>query len=172
MRIWMAAIAVLALGAGTAQAQNCGLKQYDSLPMEVSPERLLLPVTFGTVPKKMVFRLDSAANGIAADSAEALDMRFTSMPPHLIFHRDGREITRIAHAPEVHLGRMTLKSMEFLVFPPKGHPDEVVGDIGTHMFENTDLEPTLTAENSTCFRPTIAPARRCIGPRPALRRCR
>jgi hypothetical protein len=157
MRIWMAAIAVLALGAGAAQAQNCGLKQYDSLPMEVSPNRLLLPVTFGTVPKKMVFRLDSAANGITADSAEALDMRFTSMPPHLIFHRDGREITRIAHASEVHLGRQTLNGMEFLVFPPEGHPDEVVGDIGTHMFENADMELDIGGGKLNLFSPDHCP---------------
>jgi len=153
----MAAIAVLALGAGTAQAQNCGLKQYDSLPMEVSPERLLLPVTFGTVPKKMVFRLDSAANGIAADTAQELDMRFTSMPPNVTYHRDSQQITRIAHAPEVHLGRMTLKSMEFLVFKPLRPSENVVGDIGTRMFENMDMELDIAGGQLNLFSPDHCP---------------
>src|ERR1700712_3245894 len=138
MRIWMAAIAVLALGPGKAWAQDCRLKQYESLNMEVSPNNLLLPVTFGTVPKKMVFRLEDAANAIAADTAKKLDLRRTSMPPNLIFHRDGQQITEVAHAPEVHLGGLTLKSMEFLLIHPARMPEGTVGEIGTHMFENVD----------------------------------
>jgi hypothetical protein len=155
----MAAIAVLALGAGAARAQDCALKQYDSLAMEVSPENLLLPVTFGTVPKKMVFRLDVAANAIAADSAKELDMRFTSMPPRLNFQRNGQQITQIAHAPEVHLGRQILKNMEFLVFKPLRPSAIVVGDIGTHMLESVDLELDIAGAKLNLFSPDHCPGK-------------
>ncbi len=109
----MAAIAVLALGAGAAQAQtktqDCGLKQYDSIAMEVSPNQLLLPVTFGTTPKQMVFHLEDAANGMAADSVTAMNLYVASISPNIRFHRDGQDITQLAHAPEVHLGKQTIK---------------------------------------------------------------
>jgi hypothetical protein len=160
MRIWVAVFALLALGAGAARAQDCAVKQYDSLPMEVSPERLLLPVTFGTAPKQMVFRLDNAANTIAADAADELGMHFTSMPPHLIFHDNlGREVTRIAHASEVHLGRQTLNGLDFLVYPPLGHPASVIGNIGTHMFSNADIELDIAGGKLNLFSPDHCPGK-------------
>src|SRR6266404_755701 len=151
MRIWMAAIAVLALGAGAARAQDCGLKRYDSLQMEVYPDHLLLPVTFGTVPKKMLFRLEDAASAIAADSAKELDMRITSTPPNVRFHRDGQEITQIAHAREFHLGRLPLNNMEFLVFKPLRPSEAVVGDIGTRLFEKMDMELDIAGGKLNLF---------------------
>jgi hypothetical protein len=157
MRVWMAAVAVLALGAGTARAQDCNLKQYESLTMEVWPNVLLLPVTFGTVPKKLVFRLDDAASGIAADSAEELGMRYTSTPPNIVFHRDGQKITRIAHPAEMHLGGQILKNMEFLVTPSTPHPPEVAGDLGTYLFQKMDLELDIAGGKLNLFSPDHCP---------------
>jgi hypothetical protein len=125
--------------------------------MDVSPDRLLLPVTFGTTSKKLVFRLEDAASGIASDSAKELGMYVTSMPPNINVNRDGRQITHIARVPDVHLGQVTLKSMEFLVLPPGRYPEGVVGDLGTHLFENIDFELDMTAGKFNLFSPDHCP---------------
>src|SRR5262245_61171717 len=124
MRIWPAAIAAVMLGFGAqgataADAPNCALKQYDSLPLEVDPNRLLVPVSFGTTPEKLVLRLDDASSGISSDTAKAMDFYVTSVPPNIHITRDNDEVTRIAHVRDVHLGHQTINDMEFLMLRPE-----------------------------------------------------
>ena len=159
MRVWAAAIAALLLGVGAAQAQDCGLKQYDSLTMEVYPDRLLLPVTLGTVPKKMILRLEDAVNGMDAAAASALDLRITSIPPNIHFHRGGEEITRIAHVPEMHFGRQTMKNVEFLMVRAGHYDDEAVGDLGTQMFQKVDYELDIAGAKFNLFSPDHCPGK-------------
>lgn len=149
--MWAAAIMALLLGAGAAQAQDCGLKEYVSLPLEVYPDHLLLPVTLGDTPKKMVLRLQDAANGMDADAVTALDLRTTSIPPNITFHRDGREVTRIAHVPELHLGSQVVKGAEFLVLRAGAYGGEVAGDIGTNMFQKADYELDIAGGKFNLF---------------------
>src|SRR5689334_4065043 len=109
MRIGSAAIAAVMLsvgaqGASAAEAQNCALKQYDSIALEVYPNRLLLPVSFGATPEKLVFRMDGAGSGLNSDVAKAMDFYVTSIPPNVTVRRDGEDITRIAHVKDFHLG--------------------------------------------------------------------
>ena len=154
MRIWPAAIAAVMLSAGTAgaaEAQNCALKQYDSLPLEVYPDRLLLPVSFGNTPEKLVFRMDGAGSGLNTDTAKAMDLYVTSIPPNVHVRRDGEDITRIAHVPDFHLGHQTLKEMEFLMVRPGRYTGDVVGDMGTMLFEKVDFELDLKAGKLNLF---------------------
>jgi hypothetical protein len=158
MRTGMAAIAALLLGASAAQAQDCGLKQYDSLALEVYPDRLQLPITFGTTQKEVVLRLDDAMNGIDSDSAALMDLRLTSLPPNVHFHRNGQELKYIAHVPEVHLGRQNMRELQFLVVPAGPHPDNVVGDIGT-LFEKVDFELDIAGGKLNLFSPDHCPGK-------------
>jgi hypothetical protein len=151
MRHWILALLALALGTGTAQAQDCTLKQYVSVPMEVYPDHLLLPVAFGTTQGKLVFHMEDAANGINSDFAEKLDLHVVSMPPNIHFKRDGEDIRRIARVPELHLGSQTLKDMEFLMLRPGRYSGDVVGDLGTHLFENIDFELDMAAGKFNLF---------------------
>jgi hypothetical protein len=134
------AVLALLLAASAAEAQDCTLKQYVSVPMEVYPDHLLVPVTLGTMSTKLVFRMENAANAINSDVADKLDVHVTSIPTNIRIARDGKEVTRIAHIPELHLGGQTLKDMEFLMLPSGHYTNGVVGDLGTHMFEHVDLE--------------------------------
>jgi hypothetical protein len=151
MRIWAAAIITIMLGPGAAVAQDCALKQYVSLPLEVYPDHLLVPVTMGTTPEKLVFNMQGAASGINSDTAAALDLRITSMPPNIHFHREGEEITRIAHVAEFHLGQQTLNNMEFLMLKPGRYGNGVVGDLGTQMFKHIDFELDMAAAKLNLF---------------------
>ena len=154
MKIWSAAVAALMLSAGAASAAdapNCALKQFDSLTLEVYPDHLLLPVSFGTAPEKLFFRLDGAGSGINSDVAKAMDLYVTSIPPNVTVHRDGEEITRIAHVKDVHLGQQTIKEMEFLMLRPGRYTNGVVGDFGTMLFEKVDFELDLAAGKLNLF---------------------
>src|SRR5215469_5898953 len=118
MRLGTLAALSLLLGTVAAQAQDCTLKQYTSVPMEVYPDHLLLPVTLGTMPAKLLFQMGAAANGINSDVADKLDLRVTSIPPNVHFNRDGYQVTRFARVPEMRLGTQTLKDLEFLMLRP------------------------------------------------------
>jgi hypothetical protein len=150
MRTWLTAIAALVLGVGAAQAQDCALKQFDSLPLEVYPDHLLLPVSLAKTPEKLVFRMGDAASGLNADTAAKLDLYITSMPTHLTFHRDGEEITRVAHG-DLQLGRQNIKGMEFLVLRPGRYGGEVVGDLGTRVLGNVDWELDIAGAKLNLF---------------------
>lgn len=154
MRIWSAAVAALLLSAGAAsaaEAQNCALKQYDSLPLEVYPDHLLLPVSFGTTPEKLVFRMEDAGSGLNSDTAKAMDLYVTSIPPNVTVRRDGEDITRIAHVKDFHIGHQTIHEMEFLMVRPGRYGNGVVGDFGTRLFEKVDFELDLAAGKLNLF---------------------
>jgi hypothetical protein len=151
MRLLTIAMMALSLGASAAWADDCTLKQFGSVPMEVYPDHLLLPVTFGTTPGKLVFRMDDAASGINSDFAQKQDLYVTSMPPNVHFHRDGEEIRRIARVPELHLGQQTLADMEFLMLRPGRYSGEVVGDLGTHLFKSVDFELDMAGRKLNMF---------------------
>ena len=159
MRTAIAAVAVLLFGAGAAQAQDCGLTQYDSIPMEVYPDHLQLPISLGTTQKQVVLRLDDAMNGIDSDTVALLGIRKSSLPPNVHFHRGGQQVQYIAHVPDVQLGHQHLKELEFLVIPPGPHPDQVVGDIGTHLLAKLDFELDFSAGKLNLFSPEHCPGK-------------
>jgi len=159
MRLWTMAMLALLLGTNVAQAQDCTLKQYTSVPMEVYPDHLLLPVTLGTMPAKLLFQMGAAANGINSDVAEKLDLHISSIPPNVHINREGNEITRFARVPEMRLGGQTLKDMEFLMLRPGRYGDGVVGDLGTHLFEHVDLELDMAGGKFNLFSPDHCPGK-------------
>src|SRR3982751_5279403 len=143
MRKWIMGLAMV-LAAAPAQAQtpsqNCVLRQIESLPLEVYPDHLVLPVSFGTVPEKLVFLMQNSGSGIDGALADKMEIHVTSMPPNVNITRQGQEILRIAHVRDVHLGRLTIGDMEFLVMKPGTYPSELAGDLGTQLFAKVDLE--------------------------------
>jgi len=154
MKIWSAAVAALMLSAGAASAAdapNCALKQFDSLPLEVYPDHLLLPVSFGATPEKLVFRMEDAGSGLNSDVARAMDLYVTSVPPNVTVRRDGEDITRIAHVKDFHIGHQTIQEMQFLMVRPGRYGNGVVGDFGTRLFEQVDFELDLAAGKLNLF---------------------
>ena len=148
---WFMAAGALLLAGASAQAQDCALKQIESIPMEVYPDHLLLPVAFGTVPEKLVFRMEDAGSGIDGDIVGKLDLHITSMPPNVHFFRDGQDIRSVAHVRDMHLGRLTIGDMEFLKLKSGRYPDGVAGDLGTQMFEKVDLELDIAGGKFNLF---------------------
>jgi hypothetical protein len=155
MREWMMAAAALLLGTVTAQAQNqpqnCTLKQIESIPMEVYPDHLLLPVSFGATPEKLVFRMENADSFISGDIVDNLKLHITSMPPNVHIKRGGEDLTRIAHVRDMHLGRMTINDMDFLEMKRGSYGGEVAGDLGTQLFEKVDLELDIAGGKFNLF---------------------
>jgi hypothetical protein len=145
------AAGVLLLAGSAAQAEDCALKQIESIPMEVYPDHLVLPVSFGAIPEKLVFRMENAGSGISGDIADKLDLHVTSVPPNIHFKRDGEDITRIAHVRDMHLGRLTIGDMEFLMLKRGRYPDGVAGDLGTQLFEKVDLELDIAGGKFNLF---------------------
>jgi len=159
MRIVVMAVAILAAAgwAGGARAQDCGLKQYDSIPLEERGNQLLLPVTIGTMPGKMALSLQNAASALSLPAVKALDLRESSLPSLVTYHYGGVEIDYLAHAHDVHFGHQTLADMEFLAVPGARFRDGVIGDIGMHMFEKVDFELDIAGGKFNLFSPDHCP---------------
>ncbi|HKU54288.1 MAG TPA: hypothetical protein VJP60_02915 [Rhizomicrobium sp.] len=151
MREWIMAAATLLLAGGAAQAEDCALRQIASIPMEVYPDHLLLPVSFGAVPEKLVFRMEDASSGISGDVADKLGFPVTSIPPNVHFKRGGGDIEHLAHARDMHLGRLTINEMDFQKLKPGSYRDGVAGDLGTQMFEQVDLELDIAGGKFNLF---------------------
>jgi hypothetical protein len=155
MRKWIAAAGTLLLSMAAAQAQSpaptCVLKQIQSIPMEVYPDHLVLPVTFGTTPGKLVLLMQVAASGIDGALAEKLDLHITSMPSNVRITRLGQEVKRIAHVREMHLGQLTIGDMEFMVMKPGTYGSDLAGDLGTQMFQKVDVELDIAGKKFNLF---------------------
>lgn len=148
---WIIAAGALLLASASAQAQDCVLRQIESIPMEVYPDHLLLPVSFGTTPEKLVFQMENAGSGISGDIAGKLDLRITSLPPNVHINRDGEDIRYLAHVRDMHLGRLTIGDMEFLKLKPGRYEGGVAGDLGTQLFEKVDLELDIAGGKFNLF---------------------
>ena len=156
MRKWMATAGALLLTAGAAsaqqaQSQNCVLRQIESIPMDVTPERLVLPVAFGNTPEKLVFNMQSAESAIGADLADKLDLHITSLPSNITINRNGERVTRVAHVRDVHLGRLTIGDMEFLDLKAGSFRGEIAGTLGTRLFEKVDMELDIQGQKFNLF---------------------
>jgi hypothetical protein len=156
MWIWISAL-VLLLGTGLAQAQDCTLQRYDSLPLDVYPDRLLVSAVFGTVPKKLELRLENATSSISAESAEALGLHFRMLQSNIKFERYGETVTRLAWPFEMRIGRQILRNMEFFALSTRGPNGEVVGDLGTRLFDKVDLELDISGKKLDLFLPDHCP---------------
>lgn len=163
MRKWMAAAGLLLLGTAAAQAQSpapaCTLRQIESIPMEVYPDHLVLPVNFGTTPERLVFSMQNAASGIDGAIADKLGVHITSVPPNVHIMRNGDDIRRIAHVRDVHLGRLTIGDMEFLMMKPGQYGGELAGDLGTQLFAKVDLELDIAGKKFNLFASDHCPGR-------------
>jgi hypothetical protein len=145
--IWM----VLALGCGAAQAQDCHLKQYDSIPITQSPQGLTLPVEINNAHKDLAFNLGDSQSGLAADTVAALNLRQTHVSQEHNVHSDGALVQFIAHAPTVKIGVNTVKDMEFLVLPPVADSGRAPGQIGTLVLKNADMELDMAGGKLNLF---------------------
>jgi hypothetical protein len=157
MRIGLTALAIFVMGTSVAQAQECGLKQFESIPMEVTSDQLLLPVSLGGTPKKLAFRMDYATNALSMATVEKMDLRRTSIPPDVVIARDGIAIRYTVRVPELQFGKQSLNSMEFLVATSGSYTDDVVGDLGTHLFQSMDFELDMAGEKFNLFSPDHCP---------------
>src|SRR5579883_602167 len=155
MRRSIITASLLLLGTLAAQAQapaqTCTLKQIESIPMEVYPDHLVLPVSFGTIPEKLVFRMENAASGINGDLADKLDLHVTSIPPNVHIQRNGEDVRLLAHVRDMHLGRLTIGDMEFLKLKPGSYGGGLAGDLGTQLFEKVDLELDIAGGKFNLF---------------------
>lgn len=140
MRGGLTALLIIALSASTASAQDCGLKQYDSIQMEVAADRILLPLSLGGEPKQMVFEIQNGTSALGTSTVEKMGLRRTEVPESITFIRDGAKIRYTVHVPEVQFGRQIIKSMEFLEVPSDRYGDNAVGAIGTRLFKDVDFE--------------------------------
>jgi hypothetical protein len=155
MRKSMTTAAALLIGTASAQAQapasNCVLKQIESIPMEVYPDHLVLPVSFGTTPEKLVFRMQNSGSGIDGALADKLNLRINSPPPNVRITRDGEDVQRVAHVRDMHLGRLTIGDMEYLMMKPGHYGDGLAGDLGTQLFDKVDLELDIAGKKFNLF---------------------
>jgi hypothetical protein len=158
MRIAAWIVGLLALGCTAAQAQDCHLVQYDSIPFTQTAQGLMVPVQFGATKKELAFSLADSQSGLAADTVDALGLRETHMSQEHNVHHGGATITFIAHAPSVKVGSSTVKDMQFLVLPAAGS-DGAAGQLGTTLLKNADLELDMAGKTLNLFSATHCPGK-------------
>src|SRR5437764_730523 len=110
-------LALFALMTGAAQAQECKLQQYGSVDMHVADENVSIPVAIGGVQKEFALNLEGAVNRISQDLVDELKLQAKPLPPKVSFPGPVQFTKRVV-VPELQLGDVKLKDVEFLVVPP------------------------------------------------------
>jgi hypothetical protein len=146
------AIGILTTDAAQAQtpvpAQQCRLVQYGSVDMHVADGKVTIPVTIGGVPRDSVFTLSGAFNYMSQEMADQLNLRARSLPRGVSVGT----IYKQAIVPELSLGDVKMRAVEFLILPKEesdaGAPPLV---IGLEMFGKVDLDLDMASRKLKFF---------------------
>lgn len=134
-------IVVAALcAAGVAQAdEKCALQKVASVPLTITPSGVVtLPVTVAGDNLTFSLEINDGFSAIASDYAKKRGFHLSSHLPALL---QFDFLNGTATAPDVVLGDLSLKSVQFLHgdIARKGTP-AVIGTIGLNLLENYDIE--------------------------------
>jgi len=154
MRLVAAVLILCGLGTGAAQAQqapqDCALKQYGAVDMHVVDDKVFIPATVAGTQRDLLFSIAGSYNHISQDLAEQLNLRAHPLERRLPINSKVH-YTRAAVVPELVLGNVKLKDVEFLVVPrdqAAGGPPE---DISLGVFGAVDLELDMAAHKLKFF---------------------
>lgn len=145
-----AILVICGFGVDTAQAQDCQLKQYESLPLNIVNEHLLIPVKVGDVEKDFALELGNALNGMSEATVDELSLGKRSISPNVNVVRGQVKITRLTRAP-LQLGHISFKDVEFLVVPPAANKSGFSGDIGLRLLSKADIELDFAGKKFNLF---------------------
>ena len=151
MRTLATMLALCALLTGAAQAQDCQLKMYDSMDLDVATNHVLVPVTLGDAHKKFALKIGNALNGISQDTVSELGLSVRSIDPNVRVVRDQVQISKLTRVSQFQLGKIPLNNMEFIVLPPEANRDGFAGDIGVRILSKADFELDIAGEKFNLF---------------------
>jgi len=144
-------LAVCAFSVDNAEAQDCQLKQYDSLPLSIVNERVLIPVKVGDVQKDFALQFGNALNGMSEATVKEFGLSKRTIDTNLNVVRDQVKITYLTRAPQFQLGRIPLKNVEFIVLPSALDRDGIAGDIGLRLLSKADIELDFAGKKFNLF---------------------
>jgi hypothetical protein len=147
MRLFVGMLLAIAL-VGTARAQDCKLVQYDTIPMTITQERTMVPVSIGDTTRTMGLELGAANNTITSELATHLKLYVSSVDPSLTIFANNQRLTRIAHA-DIKFGMTPIPDTNFLIVPEV--PAGTDGMIGMGMFRKIDFELDMAQSQLKLF---------------------
>jgi hypothetical protein len=161
MRILAAAIisGVCVLSAGTAQAEDCTLKLFASIPIVVQDDHVLVPVKLGDAQEDFALKIGNALSGISEDTAAQLGLSLRAIDQdRLGIVRNQVRIAKLARVPVFELGTIPMKNVELIVLPPQANEEGFAGDIGVRLLSKADFELDFAAKKFNVFSQDHCPA--------------
>jgi hypothetical protein len=140
------------LGASSAQAADCKLNMLGSVEMQVTPDSLMLPVTFANgTQKTFAFDIGAGLNVIAQDAASQADFHFRSLDPNIQITAYGQKVERLGNSPKFHIGTLPGDDVEFAVVPRQIGDGSISGHLGNRLFEGLDFELDIAQHKLNAF---------------------
>lgn len=153
---WLALCGLL-LTAGGAEAAECQLKMLGTIDLEVTPDRVLVPVTFGDQQKKLVLDIGSSLNVIDQESASQAGFRIRSLDPNITIYSMGQKIQRLGFSPKFRVGSLPGENVEFAILPEHMPYNDLAGILGMRLFERLDFELDIAQRKLNIFSPDHCP---------------
>jgi hypothetical protein len=151
MRTLARMVVLLGLGLSNAHAADCGLKMLGSVDIQVSPDRLLVPVSFGETRKNFILEIGSGLNMVTRETADQVGFRIRSLDPSISLHGFGQKMERIGYSPKFRLGSLPGDDVEFSILPERLEDPEVAGLLGNRLFEQLDFELDIAQAKLNVF---------------------
>ena len=141
----------LLAAAGGARAADCPLNMLGSMDLQVSPDNLQVPLTFGTVQKNFYLEIGSGLNMITQEAADQTGFHFHSLDPNIFLGGYGQKITRLGNSPKFRMGTLPGDDVEFGILPRPLEDGAVAGHLGNRMFERLDFELDIAQHKLNVF---------------------
>ena len=142
---------------GSAQAADCPLTMLGSVDLQVSPDRLLVPMTFGTVEKTFSLDIGSAFNAITQEAAEQAGFHLRSLDPNIKINVLGQKVVRTGNSPKFRMGTLPGDDVEFAILPQRLGDGAVSGSLGNRLFDRLDFELDIAQHKLNVFSPDHCP---------------
>lgn len=152
MRIWAAVAVVFCALAGPARAEECQLKQYASIPLQVQNDHVFVSVKLGDAQKDFALSIGNAMSGISEATAAELGLTLRSIDQARIgIVRNQVRITQVTRVPQFQLGTIPIKNVDLIVLPPQANEEGFAGDIGARLISKADFELDIAGKAFKIF---------------------
>lgn len=156
MRIW-GLVGLFILAAITpGWAEDCSLKKVEDLPLTANADHVSLPVKFGTQDAQLEFNVGVGLSSLSENFAKAQNFKVRDIDGASI-SVFGVNVKSYAVAPDMHLGIIPAKNMQFMVLPADKVASGTVGSLETSLFDKADFELDLAHQRFGVFLPDHCP---------------
>jgi predicted aspartyl protease len=142
----------LTSGFATARAAECRLERVAEISVDVSQEKLFVPVSIEGVSRIMAIDTGAPLSAVDPQTATDLQLKRHRLVQGSMYVDTGKQFTEYAVIQALELGRLHARNVRVLVWPEKMSDEpNMAGTLGADVLRNYDVDIDLGSDKLSLF---------------------